>query len=172
MKRTRVSLVAMALAAGFSLTACGGADDAPADASKADFCKAVMGEESAAFDPDNSAEEQAKALNDYAEELEKVGTPKGISDDARKGFEHMVDELKDLDAKDIEEAEKEGEAPGGDLSDEEEKHNQAFTEYVTETCADEFEANLSDLETPDTSDLEKELENELDGLIEEETESP
>lgn len=97
------------------LTACGGPPD---DASEKDFCDAwsKVGEGSD-FD----------AAKDAAKELEDVGTPEGISDDARKGFEFFVDEIGDADNED--------DLPDdGDLSDDEKKESEAFSKYVMETC--------------------------------------
>jgi hypothetical protein len=122
----------------FSLTACGG--DAPTDASTDDFCEAFNAQ-SAVFtelDPEASPADQAEALTDglkeYAEKLEEVGTPEGISDEAREGFEITVDELGDLDEGDVEKAIEDGDSNFAGISDEDEEKANAFNEYASEEC--------------------------------------
>ncbi|WP_109505281.1 hypothetical protein [Nocardioides speluncae] len=95
---------------------CGGA---PTDASKEDFCKQYtkIGEAQSADD-----------ANDWGKEMEDVGTPEGISDDARDGFEIIVDAAKDAEEKD-------GEIKEPDIDKDDEKKVAAFSKYVGEECA-------------------------------------
>jgi hypothetical protein len=122
----------------FSLTACGGA---PSDASTKDFCEAFNSstEVFADIDPEAEPSEQAgkavDAFKEYADKLEEVGTPEGISDDAREGFEIMVEELGDLDEGDVEKYLKD---PSGEdiaeVSEDDEKKVDEFTEYAGKEC--------------------------------------
>jgi hypothetical protein len=73
--------VASAIAAGALLAGCGGGGDIPADASVKDFCKA-----SGTFAKATAFAAGVKAADD----LHDTGTPKGIPDDARDGFELVV----------------------------------------------------------------------------------
>ncbi|HET6153418.1 MAG TPA: hypothetical protein VFE15_10700 [Marmoricola sp.] len=77
-RRLAAVMVGLALA---GTAACGGSSagkSAPTDASKTSFCKVLQ-----SLDLSNP-ESGSKALA-------KVGTPKGIPDDARSGFEILVD---------------------------------------------------------------------------------
>ncbi|TYL55400.1 hypothetical protein FXB39_03395 [Nocardioides sp. BGMRC 2183] len=129
---------------GLSLSACGG--DAPTDASEAEFCDVAMDQSWYEDLGEDDYEGFVDAAKDYAERLEEVGTPEGIPDDAREGFEISVDTAKDLDAGEIEDAVKEAqeaaeageEAPEdpleAELSDEEADNLEAFNTYAAETC--------------------------------------
>lgn len=129
---------------GLSLSACGG--DAPTDASEEEFCDVAMDQSWYEDLGEDDYEGFVDAAKDYAERLEEVGTPEGIPDDAREGFEISVDTAKDLDAGEIEDAVKEAqeaaeageEAPEdpleAELSDEEADNLEAFNTYAAETC--------------------------------------
>lgn len=112
---------------------CGGGP--PTDASKDDFCgvfedfnKTVGG-----MDADASQEDFVKAIKDVGKELEEVGTPEDIPDDARRGFEktlEMIDKIEDdASQEELDKLEKE-------LSDAEQKDSDAFDEYLAKTCED------------------------------------
>jgi hypothetical protein len=76
----------------------GGGSSAPGGASKDDFCSA-FGElftSMASIDPTNSSE-AVTALKDGAKKLGDIGTPDGIPDDARNGFEVFTDAIAGLD---------------------------------------------------------------------------
>lgn len=97
---------------------CGGA---PTDASKKDFCEQVT----------KAGEmESADDAKDWGKEMEDVGTPKGISDDARDGFEIVVDAAKDAEEED-------GKMKEPDVSDGDQKKVDKFGEYVGKECAPE-----------------------------------
>jgi hypothetical protein len=101
--------------------ACG----APSDASTGDFCEAVDKVSHNATDYDE--------MRDAAAELNDVGTPDGISDDARDGFEISMDAFDDSeDEKDLEQAQE-------DLSSDEKKKVEAFNSYIDKTCGSEGE---------------------------------
>lgn len=121
----------------FSLTACGGA---PTDASKEDFCDAFNSAEKifADIDPEAEAKDQAgdvtDAYKEFADKLEEVGTPDGISDDAREGFEIFVEELGDLDEDDVEKFLEDPEKDIAEVSKDDEKKVNEFTEYAGKEC--------------------------------------
>ena len=75
----------MLLVAGMT-AACG----APDDASKKDFCDAIEGLNKAGDDFDKN--------KDAFEELGDTGTPDGISDDGREGFEILIDLADEADS--------------------------------------------------------------------------
>jgi hypothetical protein len=111
-----------------------------------------------------------KALKDWAADIEKVGTPSDMPDDARHGFELFVDEAKKIeDDATLEDLQNLGE----DLSSEDQADGEAFSTWTTENCPMELPSlNPSDLpsEMPtdlptDPSDLESML-SELSQLTE------
>jgi hypothetical protein len=148
MKRTRVSLVVMALAAGFSLSACGGASSAPTDASEEAFCDAQFSfiEDLMKSEEEPTEDEMAKIMHDWADELEKVGTPKDISDEAREGFELTVEQISDVEADDFKNDAEALEELEKDLSDKEKDQAEAYNNYVNETCGS---PEMPDIELPD-----------------------
>ena len=120
-----------------SLSACGDdAGGAPDDAKAEDFCKAYNSESEVGEDA--SAEEQADEAHKQAEEMIEVGTPEDIDEDAREGFEFLVDAIADIDEDDVEKfSSAEGEDDFKDAigaSDDDYKKVTAFLEYATTTC--------------------------------------
>jgi hypothetical protein len=124
------------LAAGLVLvagtaTACGGG--APTDASKEDFCDEIINiaETSAAVALDTPTEDRIKEMKAAFADLEEVGTPEDMSDDAREGFELITESVADVDddasAEELEKA-------GDDFSGDDEKKTDAFGAYVAENC--------------------------------------
>jgi hypothetical protein len=119
-----------------TLAACGGGP--PSDASAEDFCAAIDFENQM---PDNMAElsEQedydaiAQIFDDWADELRSVGTPSDISDEAREGFEIILDQMDEVDADFIEANWDTGSDPFEVTGDDKEKVD-AFDEYERETC--------------------------------------
>ena len=147
MTRTRLALPTVLLLLG-SLAACGG--DGPTDASKEDFCDAQSGlfsEMDLDADKLPSDEEMAEAFQRWGEKLEKVGTPKNISDEARAGWEELVEDVKDIDAEDLSQENLEKQLE--DLGDETDKKAKAYSDYVSKECGDQ----LDDLEMPDMPDM-------------------
>ena len=124
----------------FSLSACGGA---PTDASTKDFCEAynssadVFGDIDQEASPKEQAEAFADGAKEYADKLEEVGTPEGISDEAREGFEIQVEELGDLDADDIAKAIEDSDPELVKVSKDDEEKANAFDEYASKECASE-----------------------------------
>lgn len=121
------------------LGACGGP---PTDASKTEFCATVT-DQSWAEDlgSDSDGDDIADAFRAWGDDLQDLGTPEGISDDAREGFELTVDYLRHVDAADFEDL---GDsAPvNDDLTDDEEEQVSAFEEFVAETCRPDLGVDL------------------------------
>ena len=154
---TRLTMTSAVLLVGAVTTACGGGG-APTDASEKDFCE-TQSSLLADLMPDDmtdpelpSDEAMAKAVKDWGAELEKVGTPEDIPDDARKGFDAVVQQAKDIDTSDfsIEKLE-ELEAGGKDASEEVQKQAEAFSDYLTETCGNPID-NIEMPEMPEMPD--------------------
>ena len=153
--RARLALTSTVLLVGAATSACGGGG-APADASEKDFCDT----QSSLFDdllPEDMAnpelpsnEEMAQAVKDWGQELEEIGTPEGISDDARAGFEQLVEQAGEIDAADftIDQLE-ELEQGGADASETAQREAEAFADYLTETCGNP----LDDIEMPEMPEL-------------------
>lgn len=118
------------LAAAF-LTACGGP---PEDASEEDFCDSFK--ELFAFDEKPSQDDWDEAV----EKIKDTGTPEDIPDEAREGYEDIVEAMEDIDVDD-EDANKEAQEQFEDSDQAKE-----FGEYYTETCA-----GLDEDELPPTS---------------------
>jgi len=155
--RARLTLTSAVLLVGTVTSACGGGGGgAPSDASKDGFCDAANSLMSDLVPEDLSTAElpsdqdMAKAVKDWGSRMEDVGTPEDISDDARKGFESVVDQAKEIDASDfsmenLEELEK----GGADASAEEKKQAEAFGTYLTDTCGNP----MDDMEMPELPEL-------------------
>ena len=105
-----------------TMTACGGP---PEDASKDDFCKAI---EAAPTDDKPSQDD----VDNWVDELKDTGTPGGIDDDARNGFEVLVDALDEADVDDLDE-----EASFEDVvkDSDDRKDVEKFLAYYGKTCA-------------------------------------
>jgi hypothetical protein len=153
--RARLALTSTVLLVGAATSACGGGG-APADASEKDFCDT----QSSLFDdllPEDMAnpelpsnEEMAQAVKDWGQELEEIGTPEDISDDARAGFEQLVEQAGEIDAADftIDRLE-ELEQGGADASEAAQREAEAFADYLTETCGNP----LDDIEMPEMPEM-------------------
>lgn len=136
MRRSGLGIAALALV----LAGCG--DDssgAPTDASKDDFCRQYTEASYEALegvDPEATEKERAQqivdAFKDWAKEMREVGTPEDMPDDARAAFEDGLEEIEDLDADDLDQAEPEDlqDELQGDDADE----ARALSEYVAEHC--------------------------------------
>lgn len=153
--RTRLVVVTSALLIGAATSACGGGGaggGAPTDATEKEFCQTQTSllEDLMPADMTNpelpSDEQMAKAVNDWGKKVEEVGTPEDISDDARKGFEAIVEQANEVDASDFSIEKLEQLVAGGkDASAETRKQAEAFEKYLTETCGNPLE----DLEMPE-----------------------
>lgn len=157
---TRISATAAVLLVGAVTSACGGGSGggsgAPSDASETTFCEtqASLIEDLLPDDMTNpevpSNEEMAAAVKNWGKKLEEVGTPEDIPEDARAGFEAVVQQAKEINAEDfsIEKLE-ELEQGGKDASAEVKKQATAFSDYLTDTCGNP----MDDLDLPDMPEL-------------------
>lgn len=111
----------------------GGSGGAKADASEKDFCNnfQAVSKDLTKLGADAKDSEIVKAVKDAGKKIEDTGTPKGISSDARKGFEletKLIDELDSNASKaDLSKMD-------SDLSATEKKQVAAFDKYVSDTC--------------------------------------
>ena len=149
--RARLTTASVVLLVGAATAACGGgASGAPESAGKDDFCKAqqslLSGLDLDVTNPDGglpSEKELADAMHTWADKIEEVGTPEGISDDARKGFEETVKAAHDVSEADLKSPDLD--ALEADMSADAKKQVEAFSSYVNDTCGSMF----GDLETPE-----------------------
>lgn len=122
--RRLLAAACLVLVAG-TMSACGGAGGAPEDASKKDFCKAIEG---APTDDKPSQDD----VDEWAEELKDTGTPDDISDDARNGFEVLVEALEDAD---VDELDDNSSFEDVVKDKDDRKDVTKFFEYYGKTCA-------------------------------------
>ncbi|HWJ09859.1 MAG TPA: hypothetical protein VNS46_10810 [Nocardioides sp.] len=159
-KRPLAAAGAAALLA-LSLSACGGA---PTDASVEDYCAAVGDEGSDDFIKAVTDEDWDKVedlVKEQADEVEEVGTPDDIPDEAREGFEIQLDTIKGLKADDFEEAfnaESDEDPFEKELSKDEKKKVDAYNEYESETCDEGSDSSEDDSSEEDTSGSSDEAE--------------
>jgi hypothetical protein len=154
--RARLTLAGAVLLVGAVTSACGGGSGAPSDASEDGFCEAANSLMSDLLPEDMgtpelpSDEDMAQAVKDWGSRMEEVGTPEDIPDDARKGFEAVVDQAKEIDAADFSmEKLEELEKGGADASQEVEEQADAFGDYLTETCGNP----MDDIELPEIPEI-------------------
>ncbi len=117
----------------------------PADASTEDFC-GVFTDVTADLSGSGSADEQADAAHAVADSFADIGTPEGIPDDARNGFEVFVDFLTEVDSDDIaafEESDPDGLADALGVGEDEVADVEAFFTYAATECV----PNMEDLPT-------------------------
>lgn len=111
--------------------ACGGG--APTDASEGDFCAnfEAITKDLGDLGADAKDEDVVKALKGAGDQIEETGTPKSMSEEARKGFEITVKLIKELDddatQDDVSKLDEK-------LSDTEKKQEEAFNTYISDTC--------------------------------------
>ncbi|MDI6911413.1 hypothetical protein [Nocardioides sp.] len=167
-----------------ALTACGGSDggsgaQAPDDASTDDFCEGFNGLFAKVLSQATSGDSSAviSALKDWAADMEDIGTPGEMPDDARHGFELFVEQAKNLD----EDATLEDlQNLGDDFSEEDQADGEAFSTWTTDNCpldipgissSDLPSIDPSDLPSVDPSEMES-MMSELESQMSELTESP
>jgi hypothetical protein len=140
----RLSAIAAPLLLAASLTACGGDDSsgAPEDASKEDFCKVYKDDgDMESVGQEGTAKEKAKKIVDILKEatdrLADTGTPKDIPDDARDGFEVLVDTIGNLDDDKVAKAIEDNDTDFLEkaVDKDEEKKVEAFTKWANDYCA-------------------------------------
>lgn len=141
----RPLVAATTLAVGLSLAGCGGGgggggSSAPDDTSVEEFCEAYNSivedlfeglDPTAATEP--SGEQVVTALKGWAEKLQDAGTPDDMPDEARDGFELLIETANDLDPGDFESADDLDQIEN-DFSEDEKAASTAFTDYATENC--------------------------------------
>lgn len=163
-------LAGMALAA--ALTACGGSDEggseaAPDDASTSDFCEGFNGLFEKVVGQATSGDSSAmiSALKDWAADMEDIGTPSDMPEDARNGFEVFLEQAKDLD----EDASLDDlQNLGDDLSEGDQADGEAFGAWTEENCPlDLPDIDASDLPSIDPSDLASMDPEELESMMSE-----
>ena len=155
--RARLTLTGVALLVGAVASACGGGGSgAPSDASRDRFCETANSLLSDLVPEDLGTaelptdEQVAEAVKDWGSRMEEVGTPEDIPDDARQGFEAVVDEVREIDVADFSVDDLEDVASGGDdASEEVRRQADAFGDYLTETCG----SPLDDLEMPEMPEM-------------------
>ncbi|MBM7517867.1 hypothetical protein [Nocardioides nitrophenolicus] len=139
--RRPLAAVGAAALLGLTLTACGGGSY-PTDASEKDFCGGVQDvlTTTDGVSGDEPTEAEWKKLQDAYGDLGDIGTPQGIGDAERNGFEVIVDAITGLD---YDEAQKSfGDKDGTDavpgVSKDDEKDVDKFFAYLPTVCADQL----------------------------------
>ena len=126
---------------------CGGSSggSAPESASTKDFCDSYTSVLKQFRGKQPSRQEAVQGMKDWADSLRETGTPKDIPDDARHGFEVVVDTIKGLDdnasESDVEHLDK-------DLSKSEQDDAKAFGSYAVKTCGDALSPESPELPAP------------------------
>jgi len=143
MKKT-AALATSILLVGLGASACGGgASSAPTDASKEKFCSNFENI------PDDASG------NEAADVLKEVGTPDDISEDARKGFELLIDKADDFDNLDnVDEA-----ALKDEFGEDGARQFLAFFQYFATKC---MGAEMQELQ--DQMDQLEDLQDEMGDL--------
>lgn len=142
------------------LTGCGGdTQAAPTDASRAEFCDAYATQLQALakVDPEEPAGEAVSGLRDWAAEVQRVGTPRDMPRDARRGFETILAEVEQLDG---DTTQRQLDLLGEELGRESQQQVRAFGEYAVGACPEVIERMMGDL----SGQLEEELGNQLGDL--------
>ncbi len=153
----RRGAAAASLALMASLTACGGGNgggsSAPDNASTDDFCGGFnsLFEKVLAQATSGDSSAMITALKDWAADMEKIGTPGDMPDDARHGFELFIDQAQKLDENaslaDLQNL-------GDDFSDADQADGEAFGTWTEENCPLDLPGiDGSDLPSIDPSDL-------------------
>ncbi len=126
-------LTASLVLTGATALGCGGGG-APTDASEKEFCDNL----NSLYDDlggmaDATDKERIATIKDWGKSLEKVGTPKAMSDEERQGFEVIVKQIDDVDedgsTADLDKMEK-------DLSKSDKEASDAFQQYTSDTCGE------------------------------------
>ena len=139
----RMSLLAAPLLVAGLLAGCGedgagGADaaDAPSDASVEEFCQPFvdMLQEVSAEGEDLSDADAVELAKETADKLRETGTPADMPEDARRGFELVVEKLAELP----DDATKDEVEKAQELTEEEQTYSTALSEYIASNCADQL----------------------------------
>jgi len=128
---------------GTSAAGCGGG--APTDASKEEFCTSLTSLASKLGPLAEASQKEALAsIKAWATDLEKVGTPEEMPDEARAGFELMIEEVAALDEDDTTE---DFQKLDDEMSASEKEATAAFEKYSADTCGG------MELETPELPEV-------------------
>jgi hypothetical protein len=138
----RISLLAVPLLVVGLLAGCGddggddagNAADAPKNATVEEFCQPFVDMYNDVTDKgaDISDADAVAIAKDTADKLREAGTPEDMPEDARKGWELVIEKLSELD----EDATKEEVQQAQNLTEEEQKYSDALAQYVASKCAD------------------------------------
>jgi hypothetical protein len=138
----RISLLAVPLLVAGLLAGCGddGGDDAgdaadaPKNATVEEFCQPFVDMYNDVTDQgaDISDADAVAIAKDTADKLREAGTPEDMPEDARKGWELVIEKLSELD----EDATKEEVQEAQSLTEEEQEYSEALAQYVASKCAD------------------------------------
>jgi hypothetical protein len=136
-------LTASLVLVGASAVGCSGG--APTDASVDEFCTSLTSLASK-LGPlaDASQREALDSIKAWAKDLEKVGTPEEMPDEARDGFELMIKEVATLNEDDTTE---DFQKLNDDLSASEKEATAAFEKYSADTCG------AMELDTPELPEV-------------------
>jgi hypothetical protein len=120
-----------------------GTGGAPTDATQEEFCDGFASLFTDMADLADAEEAEIVAgIKEWAAQMEEIGTPEGISDEEREGFETSLQLISDLE----EDATPEDfETLDEGLSQEEQDAVDAFDTYTTDTCG----SPLDDIEPPE-----------------------
>ena len=131
-------LLVVGLLAGCGDDGAGGDDaaDAPSDASVEEFCQPFvdMLQEVSAQGEDLSDEDAVRLAKETADKLREAGTPADMPEDARKGFELVVEKLAELP----DDATKDEVEKAQQLTEEEQTYSTALSQYIASKCADQL----------------------------------
>lgn len=119
----------------------GGSSSSPDSASTDDFCTAYnsLFESFSGATATPSDAESVKAIRDWADKMKEAGTPSDIPDDARHGFELVLDTI---DKVDDNASQADIQKLGDDLSADDKKASEAFGAYATKTCPSAVPSDL------------------------------
>lgn len=129
---------------------------APDNASTDEFCDAFSSlfTEVMAEAGTGDMSKAVSAIKDWAENMQDVGTPEDMPDEAREGFEVFIEAASEIDEnatlEDLQDL-------GGDLSESDQKAGEAFGDWATETCP---------VPLPGPDDLPSELASDLPSDLE------
>ena len=138
MSRLAAPLLVVGLLAGCGDDGAAGDDaaDAPSDASVEEFCQPFvdMLQEVSAQGEDLSDEDAVRLAKETADKLREAGTPADMPEDARKGFELVVEKLAELP----DDATKDEVEKAQELTEEEQTYSTALSQYIASNCADQL----------------------------------
>jgi hypothetical protein len=111
----------------------GSGSGSPSDASLDDFCTSFNGLFDRVLSEEVAGDQAAtvRALKEWARDIEDVGTPADMPDDARHGFELFIEQARDID-EDATLAELE--QFGEDVSEADRADGDAFSDWTQDNC--------------------------------------